>query len=99
MGMYKEEVDRLEAEQDAMKAQTKLQSHILDDDGDPTREWTWNYYLLQLQSMMKASPQVAHQILEDTVTMVEASTAIKRSKHWRPPVCQSLKNLRIDAAV
>ena len=42
MGLYKEEVDRLEAEQEVMKAQMKLQSHILDDDGDPTREWTWD---------------------------------------------------------
>ena len=49
--------------------------------------------------MMKASPQVAHQIQEDTVTMVEASTAVKRSTLWRSPVVRSLKNLRADAAV
>ena len=48
---------------------------------------------------MKASPQVAHQIQDDTVTMVEASTAVKRGQHWRSPSNPSLKRLRTDLDV
>ena len=97
--MFSEEVDRLELEQEEMNKAAAIQTHILNADEEPTQTWTWAYYLLQLQSMMKASPQVANQIQEDTVTMVEASTCLKRSAHWRPPVGRSLKNLRTDSAV